>query len=287
MEERAPLVSAVLPVFNARPFLDEALASLSAQTFIDFELIAVDDGSTDGSRQRLEQERDGRFRLLFHPTNRGPSAARNTGVAVARGKYIAFLDADDVALPARLQTQVEFLERHSEVGILGSAFETTAGDPPRAEIVRMPADDREIRWYGLLECPMRQSTLMVRAALFQKHGLRYDEARFCYEDYDLIMRALGCTRAANLPEPLVRYRRHAGGLTAQNLERLVLEGDSIAHAAIARALPGFSISPEDVRRLRRHLGFGRSQSRKSLAEAKSATALYVDMQRAFQACHAG
>ena len=284
MDKRAPAVSVVVPVFNARAFLDETLASLWAQTFADFEVIAVDDGSTDGSRQRLEREDDERFRLLAHPENRGPAAARNTGAAATRGRYIAWLDADDIALPGRLQAQVEFLECNPDVGIIGSAFETMEADGAPPKIVRMPADDVEIRWHGLLDCPMRQSTLMARAELLKMHGLRNDDAHFtCHEDYDFIMRALSFTRAANLAEPLVRYRRHAGGLTGRRRDQMAVEGDRIAFESISRAMPQFRLNAEDVSLLRRHLGFGIRPSGKSLAEAKRATALYLDLREAFQA----
>ena len=116
-----PLVSVVMPVFNREKFLAEAIESILSQTVTDFELIIVDDGSTDGSAEiiRAYAERDSRIRFIQLSENTGNASARNAGIAVACGDYIAGMDSDDISLPERLQQQVEFLESHPEIDAVG------------------------------------------------------------------------------------------------------------------------------------------------------------------------
>ena len=120
-----PLVSVVMPVFNGEKFLVEAIESILSQTFTDFELIIVDDGSTDGSADiiRAYAEQDSRIRFVQLAENMGEAGARNAGIAVASGKYIAAMDCDDISLPERLRMQVEFLESTSPIDGVGSGVQ--------------------------------------------------------------------------------------------------------------------------------------------------------------------
>ena len=121
--QSTPLISVIMPVFNGENFLQDAVGSILGQTFTDFELIAIDDGSTDNSTALLESFRlnDRRVIIQRHTENQGVTAALNTGLALARGKYIARMDADDISLPVRFEKQVAFMETHPEIDILGSA----------------------------------------------------------------------------------------------------------------------------------------------------------------------
>ena len=107
------MVSVVIPAYNRERYLADAVDSVLAQTFTDFELLIVDDGSRDRTVEIAKSYRDPRIRLVRHERNRGVAAARNTGVAEARGAYVAFLDSDDVAYPDRLARQVAFLDAHT------------------------------------------------------------------------------------------------------------------------------------------------------------------------------
>src|SRR5258708_7569819 len=119
----SPLISVIMPVYNAAPFVREAVESILAQTLGDFELIMIDDASTDGSPEILARFTDPRCRLLTNANNLGAAETKNRGIAEARGEFLAFLDADDVATPQRLARQLEWLRAHPAVGLLGSRIE--------------------------------------------------------------------------------------------------------------------------------------------------------------------
>ena len=116
----APKISVIMPVFNAAPFVSAAIGSVLAQTCPDFELIIVDDASTDGSREIIAGFGDERIHKIWQEENLGAAYAKNTGLVVARGEFIAFLDADDIAFPGRLAAQLDFLQGHPDISILGS-----------------------------------------------------------------------------------------------------------------------------------------------------------------------
>ncbi len=153
----APLVSVVMPVCNAGAFLAPALESLRAQTLADWELIAVDDGSTDGSPAVLRAwaRRDRRVQAFFQPANRGIPETLNAGLDRARGHFVAFLNHDDLSLPGRLAAQVAYLERHPEIALLGTAVEHVDAAGMTLSVAAMPATPLEARWLGLMEPPVR------------------------------------------------------------------------------------------------------------------------------------
>ena len=117
-----PIVSVVMPAYNVELYVEEAVRSILNQTFCDFEFIIVDDGSTDRTPEILRSFTDPRIRLLFNEKNEGNYPARNRGCRLARGKYIAVMDADDVALPERLEKQVRFMEGNPDVLACGTAY---------------------------------------------------------------------------------------------------------------------------------------------------------------------
>jgi glycosyltransferase involved in cell wall biosynthesis len=205
---RVPAVSVVLAVRDGVPWIDEAIASVLAQTDGDLELIVVDDGSTDATPARLAALTDPRVRVL-RQAPAGLTAALNRAVAAARGDLVARLDADDVALPERLARQRAFLTAHPEVGVLGTAAKEVdaAGAPVRE--VRPPIDDAAIRRALIRANPFVHSSVMVRRALLGQVG-GYDERIAVAQDYDLWMRLARVTGLANLGEVLV-VRRLAPG----------------------------------------------------------------------------
>ena len=195
-----PLVSVVMPVYNAERFLREALDSVLAQDYEPFEVIVVDDGSTDGSAAILESYPGLR---VIRQENRGPSAARNAGIAEARGEIVAVADADDVLLPHRLSLQVGHLVEHPEVtATLGRQVWIT---PP-------PDAVRDRVWGDLGGVPL--ATLVIwKRALVEVGG--YDPAIRGPEDFDLLIRLRERGhRLAVLPEIVVRLRYHGQNLVA-------------------------------------------------------------------------
>jgi glycosyltransferase involved in cell wall biosynthesis len=201
----SPLISVVVPVHNGARWLGQTLDSLFAQTYANFEIVLVDDASTDSLQEVLDSVHDPRLRVVHLKSNVGVSAARNQGIELAKGDFIAFCDADDLCQPQRLERQLAFLEQQPGIGLCGSAF--TCFDTQDRETVVNPASDAEIRKTLMLRSCFGLSTIMARAGIFK--SIRFDETLHVAEDYDLWTRlAASGVRLANLPESLLRYRWH-------------------------------------------------------------------------------
>jgi glycosyltransferase involved in cell wall biosynthesis len=199
-------------VYNGEPWLGEAVDSVLRQTLVDFELIVVDDGSTDGTLGVLEQRRDSRITVLRQARG-GQTAALNRGLRSARAPLLARLDADDVALPDRFARQVTFLSAHPEVGLLGSACREIS---PAGTVVRTltpPGDDAAIRRRLIRANPFIHSSVMFRRTVLDVAG-PYDESFAVAQDYDLWLRMSRVTRLANIVEPLVLRRLAPGRLSS-------------------------------------------------------------------------
>jgi glycosyltransferase involved in cell wall biosynthesis len=247
-------VTVLLCVHNDGRYLPESVGSLLAQTFTDFELLVIDDGSTDGAADFLRTLADPRVRVVRNETNLGLTRSLNIGLDEATGTYVARMDADDVALPRRLEKQLDFLEANPDVGVLGTS--RTLIDEGGNFVAEAPAlpDDRSIRRKCLLGNPLAHPTVMLRRDVFDRHGLRYDERYATAQDYELWTRLLPLTKAANLPEPLLRYRLRNGSVGATRKAEQLANHDRIAHAAIRRLVPGFEISLAEVSQLRGRFG---------------------------------
>jgi glycosyltransferase involved in cell wall biosynthesis len=206
-----PVVSIIMATYNGATLLPETLASLSAQTFADWELIAVDDGSRDETVQVLRDFADPRVRVIVSETNQGPVIARNRAFAEARGRYIAGLDQDDIALPGRFARQVAFLEAHAEAVLVSTAADflvegaVEPGNWPR------PMPPALIDWLILIRNPLVWSSVMFRAdAARRLDPLERPELRYV-EDFDLYHRLRPFGRLAQIDEVLTLYRCHALG----------------------------------------------------------------------------
>ena len=215
-----PTISAMMPVYNARRYVAGAVESILAQTFDDFELLIVDDGSTDGSRAILEglAARDDRIRLVSQP-NKGVGATRNELLGMARGDLLAMMDADDVALPRRFEWQVEYLRDHPEVVCVGGAQEHIDSEGRLLWKHFDPEDDASIQEAALSgHCPINNpSAMMRREAALAVGGYRVDFAPA--EDLDLFLRIGEIGRLANLSRVVTRYRIHDGSLSATQQAR--------------------------------------------------------------------
>ena len=216
-----PKVSVLLPVRNGMPFLPAAIDSVLHQTFDDFELVAIDDGSTDGTAEYLQGLADRRVRVLSSPAP-GLALALNAGLAVARGSYVARQDADDWSAPDRLARQVAWLDDRPDVGVLATAasFVDARGetvDSPWTRTVHAQWDaalsPEQIARLMPLTCCIFHATVLARTALLREAG-GYDHATVPAEDYDLWLRLLPEHRFARLPERLYTVRMHAESSSA-------------------------------------------------------------------------
>jgi glycosyltransferase involved in cell wall biosynthesis len=204
-----PSVSLVMPAHQAADTIAEAVASVLAQTWRDWELIVVDDGSTDSTTASVQAAAKGDPRIFVKQLSRnvGAAAAMNIGWRSSRSELIAILDADDVALPRRLAQQQKFLEGHPGIGVLGAGAHFVDSRGRHLRTVVRPPDHAELlkqRWY---QSPFIHPTVMMRRTFLEATGGYTDGLRLG-EDYDLWMRGfiVGGFEYGNLPEPLVLYR---------------------------------------------------------------------------------
>ena len=199
----APLVSVIIPTYNRAALVAEALASVKAQTFRDFEIVVVDDGGTDGTWEVLSD--CGEIRALRHPHRRGVSAARNTGINAARGQWLAFLDSDDLWLPDKLARQMAYLTTRPSL-CLCQTDETWVR---RGVRVNKPLRHRKVAGRiflpSLERCMISPSAVMVHRRLFQDHGA-FDETLPAAEDYDLWLRLTWRYEVGLVDEPLIIKR---------------------------------------------------------------------------------
>jgi glycosyltransferase involved in cell wall biosynthesis len=194
-----------MPVYNAAPYLREAIDSIVAQTFENWELIVLNDGSSDDSLQIAGSYTDPRIKVLDSKINQGLIYQLNRGIDAARGHYIARLDADDVALPGRLQRQFDYLEKYPEIGLLGGRAAVVGSDEVLAH--------SEYRDDILIELLHRNafihSTVMFRTAVYRAVSSGFNEAYKHAEDYHLWQLFALHTGVKNLDDVLIQYRMHA------------------------------------------------------------------------------
>lgn len=256
-----PKISIIMGVHNGDHFLMEAVDSILTQSFADFEFIIVDDASDDMTLEILHAYADPRLIILKNEQQLGLAASLNKALQCAKGEYIARMDADDVSQEDRLARQSSFLDAHPEVGLLGSGFYRINEVGKRlGTVARKPLSDIEIRWAALLENPFAHPTMMMRRRILEENGISYDPSYSTTQDYELWTRLLVVSQGANLPEPLLYYRIHAGMVST--VSRNVQQSNSIkiAEGAIKRLLPNYQISTEKISQLQSIL-FGGSRLR--------------------------
>ena len=210
MGATTPRVTVFVPVYDRALVLRQALESVLAQRYADFELLVLDDGSSDASVEVARELGDPRIRIEVHARNRGIPATRNHGLALARGEYLAMADSDDVSHPQRLALQVAWLDAHPEVAALGSwALRTDASGRRVGAPLLRPTAPRELAGRVLFASVMKSPTVVARTAVLREHG--YREELVLGSDIDLWARISARHALANLPRFLVRYR--AGGVS--------------------------------------------------------------------------
>jgi glycosyltransferase involved in cell wall biosynthesis len=246
-------VTVLMAAYNEARFIAAAVESILGQSFGEFEFLIIDDGSTDSSADYLRNLRDSRVRLVRNESNLGLTRSLNKGLDAARGKYIARMDADDIALPDRLARQVALLDANPHVGIVGSSRVLIDENDQEIAVAQAAEDDLGIRWKCLLGNPFGHPTVMLRRAIIEQHRLRYDESFRTAQDYELWTRLLMHTQGANLRQPLLRYRLR-NGISKTNKPDQLANHDRIALAACNRLLPEFPLTAEQVTNLRGRFG---------------------------------
>jgi glycosyltransferase involved in cell wall biosynthesis len=232
-----PLVSVLLSVHNDARFLAAAVESVLRQTVDDLELIVVDDASTDETPAVLSAVQDPRLQLLRNEHQLGLAASLNRGLDQAQSRYVARLDADDVALPQRLESQLARIAATPSVAVVGTAVLDLDETGRVGTLHRNPVGTRAVRWLALFGSPFFHPTVLVDRELLDRHGLRYDPAYLESEDYELWSRLLELGDGTNLAEPLVLKRVHAGQASLRRSDLQESFQRQVALREIARIAP--------------------------------------------------
>lgn len=240
------ILSVVIPIYNGAPLVASALESVIAQDIGEMEILAIDDGSTDKSWDVVSTIHDSRIRAL-RQDNRGLAATLNRGMAIAKARYIARQDQDDLVLPGRFAKQLDFLEANPAVAMVGTWSQIYSGDVPTSRYHRHPASNEALQLALLFDNPFVHSSMMIRSDVLREvGGYCEDKCRQPPEDYELWSRIARQHRIANLPLVLTVYREVAGSMSrtgdnpflgnvirisTENLYRLLLSNYSVTDCA--------------------------------------------------------
>ena len=203
-----------MPVFNARQYVRQAVESILEQTFVDFDFLILDDGSTDDSREIISGIDDKRIRLIKNEQNLGIAKTLNKGLSLARGEFVARMDADDIADSERLSKQYDFLIKNPRIGVCGS-WVWNFNDQKKF-LLRYPVGQDCVRSFFLFANPCSHPSVMMRSEMIRQYGLQYNPAYKAAQDYDLWRRCTDFFEIDNIPEPLVSWRRNEQGMTWGN-----------------------------------------------------------------------
>jgi len=207
----SPLVSILMPVYKTAPFLKEAMDSILSQTFTDFELIVLNDCSPDNADEILDTYDDSRIVRYKGETNVGLSNVLNVGIDMARGKYIARMDSDDISLPNRLEVQVKYMEEHPDIDLCSCGMKMFGA---KDDTWVRDSDPEKVKVTALFFSPILHASSIWRKESFDKHGLRFRQEMVPAEDYDMWTRALvNGLVLTNIPECLYLYRIHPEQVT--------------------------------------------------------------------------
>lgn len=212
-----PEVSVLMTVYNGLPFLEKAVESILLQTLRDFRFVIVDDGSTDGTAEYLKSLDDDRV-IVLTQSNQGTAAAANFGLTEIQTSFIARMDADDIAMPNRLEVQLDFLKQHSNVGIVGSQV-APIGDAGHGGSLALPTTHQQI-FTAMMEGRhgLAHSSLMLRTQTLKEIGGYWSLPLI--DDWDMMLRMGEVSSMANINEVLLHYRVHQGSLNGQSMWRM-------------------------------------------------------------------
>lgn len=239
-----PKVAVIMACYNARPYLPDAIESVLNQTYTDFELVIVDDGSSDGSKDYVEQlaAKDRRIRIDCQ-ANQGQAAAANRAIAISESEYLVRMDADDVTMPDRLEKQVAFMDAHREVGLSGGQMRRL-GSRKRGLVSNLPLDHDSIV-SGLLKNrhTMSNGTTILRRKMFQQVGGYWQHT--ISEDWDLFLRIAEVSRLANQRDCFLDYRLHTQSVNGRRIVEAQLYNEYAAALYLLRQAGKPEISFEE------------------------------------------
>ena len=218
MKDRNQLVSVVMPVYNAGGFLCASIESILNQTYKNLELIIINDASTDRTSKilNLYKKVDRRIKIFTNKVQLGVSKSASLGISKAEGKFIARMDADDVAYLTRIEKQVRFLQNNRKVVAVGGQCDLIGKNGIKSGEKRFPISDRDIKGMIFSSVPLQQPTLMVNRTLLPKNFVWYDENYSSAEELELLFKLFKFGKVRNLPDKVLKYRIHDKNTSLKN-----------------------------------------------------------------------
>lgn len=274
-----PKVSVLLPTYNSEKFLIQCVNSILNQTYQNFEILVVDDSSSDNTREILKSYKDKRIKIIDGP-GKGLAAALNLGIKKAKGDYIARIDADDIAMPQRFEKQVAFLDEHPEFSIVGSWQEYFGNNNT---FHKADSEWDKLKVSLIFRCNLCHSTLMLRKSDMIKHNLFYPE-KSLQEDYELWCKAIEYIKISNIPEVLGMYRVTGNSIT--DSKRIAL-ADYEANLTInnLKKYFGVTVDAEDIKLVsRRDYIYDKLSNKDKIIFENKLKNLYTKIERQNQKC---
>ncbi len=211
-------VSVIMPAFNTEQYIQSSVESVLNQTFKDFELIIIDDGSTDKTYKIAQAYNDSRIKLYKNKENIGERLTGNKAISLARGKYIARQDSDDVAHPDRLKTQIQYLEQNPDISLVGSWVTVTDSKDNTLHRLNHPVECHNLRWHILFYNPFCHSSVMFKKDAVVGRFDLYDPSLKIGADWDLLSRLATKIKIHNIPKHLITYRVHDKSISKRNID---------------------------------------------------------------------
>ncbi len=204
---KMPKVTILMPVYNGSNYLRDAIQSILNQSFGNFEFLIIEDGSIDNSVEVIKSFDDPRIKVLSNKKNFGLVYSLNRGLENANGKYVARMDCDDVSLPNRIQEQITFMDKNTDIGVCGTWIETLEEDG--GYINKYLTDPDDIKASLLFNTSLAHPSIIIRRSVLEDNKLKYDDNhKFYYEDYGLWIKLSKVTKLSNIPKVLLQYRVH-------------------------------------------------------------------------------
>lgn len=246
------LVSVLMPVYNGGGFVKDSIQSILNQSYTNFELIVINDGSSDNSEELILSIKDPRIQYLKNETNLGLIKTLNKGIDLCKGEYIARMDADDISLPDRLKKQLEFMEKNRKVGVCGSDYIHFGKGKQIA--LTSHHDHQWILGWMLFNSSVVHPALMIRTSVIKAEQPYFNSDYKHVEDYELWSRLIFKTKFADVPETLLKYRIHASQVSRQHRDEQIENGNKVRRTLLEKA--GFKFGE---RELKVHCLLGNSQ----------------------------
>lgn len=233
-----PIVSVIMAAYNCEQYIHEAIQSILNQTLQAFELIIVNDCSTDNTAKIISSYSDSRIIAINNSNNQGAAYSRNIAIKKAQGSYIAILDADDIALPERLKTQLLFLEKNNAYDGVGSFVQEIDASGKNIRFVKVPITHEEIKCSTTFRCSIIHSTAFIKKEFFINNNLFYKEDFLASQDFEMWSRALFVGKFYNIPQYLVKYRISLNQISTKNKKEQIRLATTVYQHILSKLLLG-------------------------------------------------